>query len=366
MNECLVTKLKTVINDSSFEILGNIKLNIADFSGDNLLKRIKVTPQINAKVIEGNVRFVDNDFISNPVSSKEKVSNIFLNGEKGVIALDSKYELTSFYVGGAAGNNMSELNLDDFAYCKNLSSFSGSTWVINGQLKSLNNLPLSSLSFSGSDLTKVHGSISDMLKVIPNLRTLTLSNRSLYHDDGVGYARNITGNISVLKDALNLEDIVLIGLGEVVGDISVFNNLPNIKSVSFRAVPGLHGDATTLIENGIITESNFMYNTNVYADLSKLQNISYVASTMSNTSTCSWTTERASNLPIVAMLNVRLGEYVDAMLINQAKCTANISSSSPEDFKTIRVHGTRTDASNIAVQTLKDKGYSVVVNDIVL
>ena len=59
---------------------------------------------------------------------------------------------------------------------------------------------------------------------------------------------------------------------------------------------------------------------------------------------------------IISLPYAKMGNYIDAMLINQAKCQASTSSN-----KTISVNGTRTSASDAAIQTLQSKGYTVSV-----
>ena len=49
-------------------------------------------------------------------------------------------------------------------------------------------------------------------------------------------------------------------------------------------------------------------------------------------------------------------------ICNQAKCNVGFISSDPSWFKAIKVHGTRTSASDEAIQTLQSKGYTISVN----
>lgn len=79
-----------------------------------------------------------------------------------------------------------------------------------------------------------------------------------------------------------------------------------------------------------------------------------------------WDGERDDELPIITITpinnaHINLGDYVDAMLINQAKCQAT-----EQTVKEINVYGNRTSASDAAVSTLKGKGYDVVINGISL
>lgn len=76
---------------------------------------------------------------------------------------------------------------------------------------------------------------------------------------------------------------------------------------------------------------------------------------------CIWTKTRDSSYPIISFNGddkLDFGGYLDAMLINQASCTATQHG----ELKTISVSGIRTSASDLAVETLKGNGYTVIVN----
>lgn len=74
---------------------------------------------------------------------------------------------------------------------------------------------------------------------------------------------------------------------------------------------------------------------------------------------CSWKQTRPSAHVICAMAMVDLGNDVDKMLQDQAKCVDNGQSQSW--FKAIKCKGNRTSASDAAVQTLQSKGYTVSI-----
>ena len=74
-----------------------------------------------------------------------------------------------------------------------------------------------------------------------------------------------------------------------------------------------------------------------------------------------WNTEREVNSSIIGLYKINLGNDVDKMLINQSKCTAKELGNNPSWFRTINAFGTRTSASDAAVQTLQSKGYTVSI-----
>ena len=89
-------------------------------------------------------------------------------------------------------------------------------------------------------------------------------------------------------------------------------------------------------------------------DMSKsAKSLSYL---YSGNNTFTWETERDNDSFIITLPYAEMGNYIDAMLINQAKCKASLNST-----KKINVAGTRTSASDSAIQTLQSKGYTVSV-----
>ena len=80
-----------------------------------------------------------------------------------------------------------------------------------------------------------------------------------------------------------------------------------------------------------------------------------------------WDTNRPSDANIISMNYISLNN-LDTMLINQANCQAveSVDIDFSDFKKNIIVYGTRTSASDTAVQTLKEKGYTVMVNGVTL
>lgn len=72
-----------------------------------------------------------------------------------------------------------------------------------------------------------------------------------------------------------------------------------------------------------------------------------------------WQNNRNSSYPVIAAEWVNFGEYLDAYLINQANCVVSDNTSIE-----IKVFGTKTSASNAAVTSLKNMGYSIQINGV--
>ena len=74
----------------------------------------------------------------------------------------------------------------------------------------------------------------------------------------------------------------------------------------------------------------------------------------------SWTNRPQSN-SILAINGYAKTSDVDKMLQDQANCVSKITVSSDTSKKTISVLGNRTSASDDAIQTLQEKGFTVVI-----
>ena len=70
---------------------------------------------------------------------------------------------------------------------------------------------------------------------------------------------------------------------------------------------------------------------------------------------------RPSSSKIVAIENSPKISNLDKMLQDQAACQSGIKSGDAAAYKTITATGTRTSASDAAVQTLQSKGYTVSI-----
>ena len=71
---------------------------------------------------------------------------------------------------------------------------------------------------------------------------------------------------------------------------------------------------------------------------------------------CTWSS-RKSSAKIISMPSYLITDNIDKMLQDQAQCQAYVTS----PYKTIVAKGTRTSASDAAVQTLQSKGYTVSI-----
>ena len=185
---------------------------------------------------------------------------------------------------------------------------------------------LSELAFSNKFQTLTSDAFYGDIKYLsnkPNFVEINIANKALF------------GDIASLKSCTKLSKIWLSG-SAVYGDISNFSAASTLEQLSIDDAK-LTGDISLL-------PSELLYFRNSNKE-----------------SIFTWNTERKGDSSIIGLYKINLGNYVDKMLINQAKCTAKELGSNPNWFRVIDVFGTRTSASDAAVQTLQSKGYTVSI-----
>lgn len=178
----------------------------------------------------------------------------------------------------------------------------------------------------------------------------------------------------------------------IEGDINVFANCPKLNNLQIYNTK-ISGDISALAGISTLTGLNIGY-TDVFGDIGVglancmnlrelyLESCRYITGDLSkcgnnmrfiaannSTGQFTWETVRSSSANIIAMQNIHIGEYLDAMLINQANCQPNYSNANAV-FNAISVRGShstdptvRANANN-AVRALMNKGYSVTINGV--
>ena len=162
----------------------------------------------------------------------------------------------------------------------------------------------------------------DLLKYSPDISFLALS------------TTKVTGDIAVLGKLTGLTQIPSINRTGVTGDIAVYKNV-NYKTLQ-------------------------LLGTRVYGDLSVLPNsILWVQADKNTTGTFTWTGIK-NRTDILAVENCKCNK-IDAFLNDMATLEAKFLGEQIW-YKTILLTGTRTSASDDAVATLQQKGYTVIIN----
>lgn len=164
------------------------------------------------------------------------------------------------------------------------------------------------------------------------------------------------GDISNLKDLNDIQSINLSSTN-VTGDISVFARKSNLKSLGFDSTK-VGGNIETLSDCPLLEAMSLGYDVAITGDASRMPG-KFRNLTAGNLANLTWKNSRNASYPIISFISatgINFGEDLDAMLINQATCAIPNSGA-----KTIAVIGKKTSASDAAIATLQQKGYTVSI-----
>lgn len=354
MNKCLVTKLKGVVNNDSLPILGGmfIKINKVDTPTPYTQSiGLSVDKPVKIKII-GEGFFTDKGLTEN--KGKEITygagsdSKIFVSNEDVTICVLDKYSISqiqnwdnSLDYPTKQGTNKS-FQLADLKYCTNLLSINFESNGVIGdiaELKYAKTLVL--LVINGNYIT---GNLSS-LKNLSNLQTLSLSNTK------------INGDLSSLSNLTNLTSISIPST-YIAGDLSSLSNLRKLKNfyIDGTLSSPITGDVSSLNQLVELTYATITYG-KFTGDLAKLPvKLKQLIIYGTTKSTVTWSS-RPSSSTIVSINGNIFVDNVDKMLQDLSLCQV------PENVSTkiISIHGSRTSASDAAVQTLQSKGYAVSI-----
>ncbi|MDY5808040.1 MAG: hypothetical protein SPM04_10920 [Lachnospira sp.] len=281
---------------------------------------------ITLKIV-GNGYFTDKTLTENKGNTLSILPNsmtyIYVSNGDFYISIPDKYSLSVLSLfAEESGSDTSVKNktvyLDQIEYSTLLTILRISSENVIGNIDSLKNLT-SLTALHISNLKNVNGDI-DSLKNLSSLRILQMS------------GSNLTGDIASLKALTSLETLMTSNLR---GDISALKPLTSLK--------------TLWLKNG-----------SFYGDCAALSPVLSIVSFQTNTgnpSTLTWS-ERPSTSCIMSIEGQPKMDNIDKMLQDQAKCQ---TPSTASVRKIIEVIGTRTSASDAAVQTLQSKGYTVSI-----
>ena len=315
----LITKLNGTVDNDDLLAIGQIKLNVSKRANQtiaNSYSTLKFEGDKNLHIrIVGNGFFTGEDFSENYGTSKEVYPNVvngfYLSNTDCAIIIEDKYNLTLL-------NTPNSFELDGLRYSKKLTGLFCTNVI--GDIASLKNLTaLTNLSISGIN---VSGDIAS-LKNLTALTNLSIS--------GI----NVSGDIASLKSLTALTGL----------NISKTNVSGDIANIYFAL-------------SGTTKEFSVAYCNNLYGNLASLPNNILFFDSYNGNSKFTWT-KGSSRTNILACSNLHCAN-IDDMLNDMANMTASFAGQEAY-YKTIGLIGTRTSASDAAVQTLQSKGYTVSI-----
>lgn len=329
MGKCLVTKLSGSVNTDKLLKLGEMRIEFSSISAPSNKTQgitLQSAKPITLKIV-GNGYFTDKTLTENKGNTLSILPNsmtyIYVSNGDFYISIPDKYSLTVLSLfaeesGSDASVKNKTVYLDQIEYSTLLTILRISSENVIGDIDSLKNLT-SLTALNMSDLKNVNGDI-DSLKNLSSLRILQM------------FGSNLTGDIASLKALTSLETLLTASLK---GDVSALKPLTSLKTLWLKN-GSFYGDCAAL--SPVLSLISFQTNTG-------------------NPSTLTWS-ERPSTSCIVSIEGQPKIDNIDKMLQDQAKCQ---TPSTASIRKIIEVIGTRTSASDAAVETLQSKGYTVSI-----
>lgn len=325
MIKCLVTKLNGNISNPEILKLGEVRIKISRVANPSAgTQKLYVLFNEDTKLeIIGDGYFTDANLSSNKgktlVVNKNVHTDVYVSNGDYVLSILNKYALN--ILSGISTNKDIE-NIEYLKYSTALIMLLMDNSKVSGDIANLKNL--TALTDLNLNNTKVSGDIAD-LKNLTALTSLAVYNTS------------VSGDIAELKNLTALTSIALCNFTTpITGDIGSLYGLNSLKILSVQSSQ-LSGDLANLPPNCI-----------------------FVSLRNDAGSTLTWGT-RPSSAKIVAIEGNAKLENIDKMLQDQAQCQIGYTSGDEQYKKTISVVGTRTSASDAAVQTLQGKGYTVSI-----
>ena len=326
MGKCLITKLSGSVQNDSLLRIGEFRVRVSTVespTADSQRFSVKNTKDTQLRII-GDGYFTNETLSEN----KGKVMDIAANTETLVyysngdyeIVVSEKYSLLSIGIFLSTDwkdfKGKLSFDIESLKYSPNIIRVMLSNTQVTGDISVLGKLTgLVSIFLSN---TQVTGDIS-VLGKLTRLTKLEL------------YRTQVTGDIAVLGKLTGLGDIPNISYTKVTGDISVYQNT---KVTQIQLV-----------------------GTSVSGDLSVLpNNVLWVQ--VRNTGMFTWT--GIKNRTNILALEQCKCDKIDAFLNDMATLEAKFAGEQSW-YKTISLIGTRTSASDAAIQTLQSKGYTVSI-----
>ena len=332
MAKCLVTKLNGSSNNSELLKLGELQIGISKVTSPSEWTQglsIMCNKNITLEIL-GDGYFTDSTLSENKgkkitVNSPDASKPFYVSNGDFKLSILDKYSITGLGDYGVYNDEFVNVSLsnktisdiDVFKYSKDISSINLFKATVSGDIANLG--ALTKLNYINLDKTTVSGDIAN-LGALTKLASLNLNDTK------------VSGDIASLK---NLTLLTTIGLSntKVSGDIANLKNLTKLNS-------GLRLTGLNLSGNIGDIPNNVLYFSNSQGK-----------------SNFTWTT--SSRTDILAMENVACNN-IDKLLQDMSKLNANFGGQQMQ-FKSITLIGTRTSASDAAVQTLQSKGYTVTI-----
>ena len=255
MEKCLITKLKGVVEDTSFMKLGELRFKVHADSSKVLYIAPKAGTSIVLTIIDGNATF-GSGAIQETISA---TTTIKVTGDC-TISVDNKYNLADFR---AQSGFQVDMDIEQLEYSHDLTRFQnvGYGLAIHGKFSKLPSSLTSLICYGSKDLE-----IDDVN--LPNLTTLNLNYGDSYMTASEFMAKlpSITefylygsANAPVVKGSIDgfanlqssfytqVQNIRFGNLYLISGDIAAFSKFTNLATLHLSYCQNLKGDLSSLI-----------------------------------------------------------------------------------------------------------------------
>lgn len=341
MGKCLVTKLQGSVDNPNLLKIGEMPIYVKK-STESIASQYKLTV-LTSKASEikivGDGYFTDSTMAENKGKTASIPANVsttvyFSNGDYYAL-ISNKYNIVNFQLtdDGSSRVNYIYINTDDLKYSNNLKSLKLTSSDSFGNTDVFQNKKMVDVYINN---TNIEGDINNI--DITNLRNLNIVAPKVSFDlktlagttniNSVAFADSTlqTGDFTNLKENTGMSYVGIIGKGLSLNleDLSKFTSLR--QKIMQIFTDNISGNIGTV--NNIIT---FITN-------NKLREYTYTETNRTN---------------IISVSNIKLS--------NIDKFLNDMSELQPTESKIMNLYGTRTSASDSAVQTLQSKGYTISV-----
>ena len=341
MGKCLIFNCQGEITNGNVDKLGYLKISIksAPEQGSKLSALVHSSDPGAKMEIVGDSYFTNsNDKNLGKTIQIPAQDVIYIHNSDCVLYVD-KYNLTRLETGSVV------CPLDELRYSTNLDRLGAKC---SGDIANLKDL--TRLTFLAMSAAPVSGDIAN-LKGMTGLTYIDMPNTQ------------VSGDVANLKDMTGLTALNL-GNTQVSGDIANFKDMTRLTILNvFSQLKPMTGDIGQLSGISNCPSMSFKYS-KLTGDLAILPSrCQFLSFSYDKGSTFTWTT-RPSTAKIIAIEGNATIIDIDKMLQDQAQCQVGISSNDPGYLKEITVRGNRTSASDDAVATLQQKGYTVRITNV--
>lgn len=354
MAKCLITKLQGIITNDTLPKIGELVINFPKEDIPTKYNRslvLKAASDINVRVSGG--RFCSEDLVPDGQTSivipAQTQTTLYVENNDCTVFVNANYKLLILELGNIEEHGTSKSSFDisnlkynrpDFniIFCEkskfygDISAFKGASNLIHMYM---------------NDCVGIRGDISVFANTPIN--SLTFENTGVY------------GDVASLANCNNLIEVRFSNDTNIHGDISAFGNKQSLDTL-FLDNTNCYGDVSTLNNCNKLKELRIKYVLNISGELSQLGSNLIFFSATGTSKIFTWKNTRPSSSKIIALEDVNLGDDVDNCLINLSGCTSGINGGEQAWYKTIKIYGNRTSASDDAVTTFQQKGYTVSVS----